>query len=169
MALSTLCLVSIGTAAAGAVAPRISVTFAQPQRFTDIKDGLLATPKGTAAILDDIGAYVRSLGERYVPPGSSLEFRVTDIDLAGEFEPQLGPNFERVRLFKDPYWPRIDFEFRLTDAQGSVVREGRRSLSDMNFLQRAVFRTGDPLRYEKDMLQEWFRSEFAGDPGPRTP
>jgi hypothetical protein len=168
--LIALCVSGVGTGRAAEVsAPPIAVTFVRPDRFTDVRDGLLASAKGSAAILDDIAAYLRTLGQRYVPAGSSLDFRITDLDLAGEFEPQLGPNFERVRIFKDVYWPRIDFEFRLADGTGHTIREGRRSVSDQNYLQRAVFRTGDPLRYEKDMLREWFKKEFSAASTERRP
>jgi hypothetical protein len=86
---------------------------------------------------------------------------VTQVDLAGDCEPWRGPQFERVRVYRDIYSPRIDLEFRVTDGEGRLVREGQRSLRDLNYLQRALLRPGDPLRFEKDMLRDWFRDEFA--------
>jgi hypothetical protein len=146
------------TPAADASTGRISVVFVAPERFTDVKE---TAPGGTAAILDELARFVREAGERAVPAGRSLAVSVTDIDLAGELEPWRGPQFERTRLMRDVYAPRIDLEFRLTDAEGRVVREGTRSLTDPNYLTRAVRVPNDRLRYEKDLLREWLRREFG--------
>jgi hypothetical protein len=143
-------------------ASRISVVFVDPKRFTDVKDAAKSSDAGIRAILEDLERFVRESGERYLPAGLALEIRVTDIDLAGDFEPWRGPQFERVRFMRESYWPRIDLEFRLKDAEGRVVREGRRSLSDPLYLTRSVRVADDRLRYEKDLLTEWFRREIAG-------
>jgi hypothetical protein len=141
--------------------PRISVVFVAPERFTDVKDGAMRSAPGEASILDELGRFVRETGERHVPAGVRLEVRVTDVDLAGDFEPWRGPQFERVRFLREIYPPRIDVEFRLVDAAGRVVKEGRRSLTDPLYLTRAARVADDRLRYEKDLLSDWLRTEFA--------
>ena len=90
-----------------------------------------------------------------------LAIRVTDVDLAGEFEPRRGPQFDRVRIMREIYPPRIDLEFRLTDSEGTVAREGRRQLRDPLYLARAVLGDSDRLRYEKELLGEWLREELG--------
>jgi len=139
----------------------MSVVFVHPERFADVKDGAFASDTGKARILDELGQFMREAGQRHVPAGFSVEVRVTEVDLAGDFEAWRGPQFERVRVYRDIYSPRIDLEFLVTDDEGRLVREGRRSLRDLSYLQRAVLRPGDPLRFEKDMLRDWFRGEFA--------
>ena len=62
--------------------------------------------------------------------GLTLDVRMTNIDLAGEFEPWRGPQFDRVRIMREIYPPRVALEFRLTDAGGAVVKEGQRVLLD---------------------------------------
>jgi hypothetical protein len=135
---------------ASAAAERVSVVFVDPQRFADVKDAAMASERGTRAILD----------ERALPAGLVLEVRVTDVDLAGEFEPWRGPQFERVRFMREIHWPRIDLEFTLKDAEGRLVREGKRSLSDPNYLARSLRVSDDRLRYEKD-VGKWLRRELA--------
>ena len=147
--------------AAAPPASRISVTFVQPERFTDVKDSLLASPKGTADLLAAIDRYLRAAGERYVPTGLTLDIRVTNIDLAGEFEPWRGPQFDRVRIMRDVYPPRIALEFRLTDASGAVVKEGQRVLLDQFNLSSSALNNGDPLYYDKLLLGDWLLREFA--------
>jgi hypothetical protein len=151
----------VGVAIGESRTSRISVVFVDPERFTDVRDGAQASPRGQAALLDELARFARETGERLVPADLSLELRVTDVDLAGEFEPWRGPQFERTRFMREIYMPRIDLEFRLADVQGRVVGEGRRSLRDANYLARSIRLTDERLRYEKDLLREWFRREFA--------
>jgi hypothetical protein len=141
-------------------ASRTSVTSVQPERFTDVKDSLLASPKGTADLLAAIDRYRHVAGERYVPAGLALEIQVTNIDLAGEFEPWRGPQFDRVRIMRDVYPPRIALEFR-TDGSGAVVNEGPRVLFDQLYLGAAPLNNGDRLYYDKLLLGTWLRQEFA--------
>ncbi len=50
---------------------------------------------------------------------------MTDLDLAGEFEPWRGPQFEHTRFMREAYPPRIDLEFTLKDARRRVVAGGQ--------------------------------------------
>ena len=45
---------------------RVAVTFVQPERFTDVKDSLLGSPRGTANLLVEIDRYLHTAGERFV-------------------------------------------------------------------------------------------------------
>jgi len=87
---------------------------------------------------------------------------VTEIDMAGEYEPPVrrGQRCE-TRIYRDVYPPRIDLEFRLTDAEGRTVRSGQRRLRDPWYLTRVDLPLGDPLRYEKRLLQDWLREELG--------
>lgn len=145
-----------------AQAPKVTVVFDDPKRFTDVEDAGQRTDAGTKAILDDLGRFIRETAARYLPADSSLTVRITDLDLAGEFEPWRGPQFARFRVMTETYWPRIDLQFRLADAQGRVVKEGKRSLSDPLYLTRSIRVEDERLRYEKDLLNDWLRKELAG-------
>jgi Protein of unknown function (DUF3016) len=165
LALGCLVVLAVGCATAtdrAAIRPasRISVTFVQPERFTDV-DSLLASPKGTADLLAEIDRDLHAAGERYVPAGLALEIQVTNIDLAGEFEPWRGPQFQRIRIMRDIYVPRFELTFRLTDGTGAVVKEGRRVLVDQLYLNSAALNDGDPLYYDKLLLRGWLRQELA--------
>jgi hypothetical protein len=154
-------LAGVGAVTAADPTSRVSVVFDDPRRFTDVKDGAMRSEAGTAAILEELERFIRASAARYLPTGRALEVRVTDVDLAGEFEPWRGPQFERVRFMRESFWPRIDLEFRVKDAEGRAVNEGRRSLSDPNYLTRSIRVTDDRLRYEKDLLSEWLRQELG--------
>jgi hypothetical protein len=104
---------------------------------------------------------MREMGEIYVPAGMHLEIKVTDVDLAGDFEPWRSPQFDHVRILRGIYPPRISLEFRLTDGSGALVSAGKRVLYDIAYQQRVVRPSDDYLRYEKDILRDWFRNEFS--------
>lgn len=59
----------------------------------------------------------------------------------------------------------IDLRFRLAGADGVVVKEGERKLRDLVFLTTTVLYRGDPLRYEKALIDNWLEREL---PRPST-
>lgn len=139
---------------------RVQVTFSNPDKFTDVRDASMPTKKGEAATLDMIRQYVEQKAVRYLPEGQKLNVTFTNIDLAGEFEPWRGPNMDDVRIVKDIYPPRIDLNYQITDASGKVLKEGKRELRDLSFMMKISIRRDDPLRYEKDMLDDWMREDI---------
>ena len=55
----------------------------------------------------------------------------------------------------------MTLRFRELDADGTVLAEGERKLSDRAFLMNASrFNDSDPLRYEKRMVDSWLRSDW---------
>jgi Protein of unknown function (DUF3016) len=160
-----LSAVSVGSACtdvmtASGPASRIGVVFVQPQHFTDVKYS--KAEQNSVALLGALHKFMCKMGERYVPAGMQIEIKVTDIDLAGDFEPWRGPQFAYVRIIRNIYLPRISLEFRLADGSGNVVSTGKREISDMAYQARLVRPPDDYLRYEKDILRDWFHNEFSG-------
>ena len=100
-----------------------------------------------------------------IADGEQLDITVTDIDLAGDYEPWRNLN-QDVRIVRDIYPPRMRLYFTLRDSQGNVVSEGERRLSDLGFLQGSGLLDTDPLRYEKRMIDSWTRREFQPKAGP---
>lgn len=139
---------------------RADVMFFEPQKFTDVKDSYMGDFERTT-YLDGIRDHVLEQAKYYVPEGHHLSVTFNDIDMAGDFEPWRGPRWDDVRIVKDIYPPRIQLSFRLTDAQGNVVKEGKRDLRDLAFMMKInmSFRD-DPVRHEKALLDDWLRSEF---------
>ena len=90
-----------------------------------------------------------------------LKITVTDVDLAGEFEPWRGS--PDVRVVRDIYPPRIVLEFKRLAADGTVLQSGRRELSDPAFMERGARGAAEPLRYEKGLIDDWVRREFGGN------
>ena len=138
----------------------VTVTFVAPENFTDVKDGPFDSERSRAQVLDALKAHIEDLSRSYVTNGRHLEVKVTDVDLAGEFEPWRGVDFDHIRILKEIYPPRMELEFRLLDADGKVISEGKRHLQELGYLMTTVMPTTDPLRFDKDMLRSWMRQEF---------
>jgi hypothetical protein len=143
-------------------APRVDVVYVNPEKFTDVKDNYYFRDEGRDEYLGDLKEHIEKRANKYIPEGQHLALRITDVDMAGDFEPQRGPRFEDVRIIKDIYPPRINLEFKLTDANGKVLKEGVRKISDINFLSEINdYFPDDTLRYEKKLLDDWFYNEFG--------
>jgi hypothetical protein len=142
-------------------AERVTVDIPKPEAFKDFKATCIGMDERTRGMLADLTRFIRATAARYRSDGGALAITVTDIDMAGEFETWRGPQACRVRVMLDIYAPRIVLDFRLTDRDGKVVRAGHRDLADPLYLTRAVTLSTDPLRYEKNLLLDWFQKEFA--------
>jgi hypothetical protein len=141
---------------------RIEVVYDHPENFTDLKDSEFGNDKVRDAYMKELKEHLESRASRYVAEGQKLSVTITDIDMAGDFEPWRGPRFSDVRIVKDIYPPRINLSFKLTDANGMVIKEDKRELRNMSFQMTSTlaFRD-DPLRYEKELLDDWMRSDFS--------
>ncbi|MFT4047205.1 MAG: DUF3016 domain-containing protein [Solimonas sp.] len=145
--------------AAADVAGNTAVDFKNPEKFVDAwTDGY-----GTGAS-DDVTRALRvhleKLGRQYLPAGQQLQITITDIDLAGRYD-MMRSRTDWIRVMRDVDWPRIDLHYRLTQ-DGRTLREADARVSDMNYLSRiALQRSTEPLRYEKDMLAQWFAKTFG--------
>src|SRR5688572_15898752 len=157
--LGLLPLLTVGAAPTQTLA-RAEVNFFEPQKFTDVRDSYMGDYERTT-YLDSIRDHLLEQAKYYVPEGHTLSVTFTDIDMAGDFEPWRGHRFDDIRIVKDIYPPRVALAFRLTDADGNVVKEGRRELRDLSFMMKITmsFRD-DPVRHEKALLDDWLRSEF---------
>ena len=155
-------LLIAGCAAAApmdAPAPRISVTFIEPETFTDARRAELEPT--SSGILRELEKFLIETGARYVPEKMELKIRITDVDLAGDFERFRGPPADQVRITKGLYPPRIKLDFELLNGEQQIVKSGKRDLTDIDYQLRSVYPREDYLRYEKDILRDWLRAEFS--------
>ncbi|MES1166677.1 MAG: DUF3016 domain-containing protein [Pseudomonadota bacterium] len=154
-------LTALQAAPAAKADARTEVIFFEPEKFTDVKDGFLETARGRDAILSQIRDHLVSQAAWYVPEGLKLTVTITDVDLAGDFEPGRNPRMDDVRIVRDIYPPRISLAFKLTDADGNDVKHGTRDLTDLMFMSKLAMNPNDPLRYEKILLDDWLRADFT--------
>jgi hypothetical protein len=152
-----LVLVTLAASSSPAAAATAEVEYVKPESFTDT--GRRFDERERAANLDTLKRHLVEEAARRLPAGETLAVTVTDVDLAGSYEPwQMAHN--EVRIVKEVYPPRIELHFRLARADGTIVKEGDRKLRDSAFLTGGSLRSADGLRYEKAMIDEWLDREF---------
>ncbi|MDI1248704.1 MAG: DUF3016 domain-containing protein [Lacunisphaera sp.] len=143
----------------GVTAADITVEFQNPDKFQDARDSFGGSTDQSA--LDTLRAAVKDSARPHLKAGQKLQVTFTDIDLAGEFEPQAGPSAGHVRFIKAIYTPRLTLTFELTDAAGAMLRQGQRTLTDMNFQANSLRIGSDqPFFYDKVLVQDWVHAEF---------
>lgn len=145
------------SASAPAAEPRVAVSFVKPEKFTDAT--LQNRFQSYERVTKELSDYLVGLGQRYLPANQRLEIKVTDIDLAGRYEPWRNYNPD-VRYMVDVTWPSVSLQYRLLE-DGHEIAHGEQRVADMNYLRRPAARANnDSLRYEKAMLDDWFRDQF---------
>ena len=162
LAALALWLGSIAPPSAAAATPAessVSVTYVNPERFTENRLYGRQDQFNRIDYLAQLKAYLIKQGQAVLKPGQSLHVDITDIRLAGAYEPWRGPQWSYVRIMRDIYSPRIDLDFRLVDQDGKVLREGKRVLRDPAYLNGGGLpsATGAQLYYDKALLRRWLR------------
>jgi hypothetical protein len=149
-------------AADAAPAPLVEVVYDHPEKFTDVRDGDPGTDRGRDEYLRQLKENIEANAGKYIPAGQHLLLHITDVKMAGDFEPWRGPSFSDVRVIRDIYPPRVKLEFKLVDANDKTIKESKREITDMDFLEEInSYFPDDTLRYEKQLLDDWFRNEFG--------
>jgi hypothetical protein len=141
----------------GVGAADITVEFQNPDDFRDVRDSLGGSTDQNA--LASLRTWLQENAPVHLSAGQKLRVTFTDIDLAGDFLP--GANVDRVRIIRGVYIPRMELSFAVTDAAGQVVKQGTRTLTNLDF-QNTGRRIGSdqPFFYDKQLLEDWLRKEF---------
>lgn len=139
-------LIATTPAAAG-----VRISFADLERFTD------ANVRGVD-VVTELRAYFQRLGSR-LNRGVDLNVTVIDIDAAGFDMSSRGPSSYRV--FNGATWPKIKLRYVLRK-NGKSIASGEEWVTDQLYRAHVGMASqSDPLRYEKNMLDDWFSTRFA--------
>ena len=144
-------------AVCAAHAGTVTVSFVNAPGFSDAG----ATRWDEGADLRALARHLEALGQRHLPPEQVLRVEILDVDLAGTVRPsrQAGRDLRIVRGGAD--WPRISLRYTL-EVSGKPLLSGEEWLADMNYSHGFVGDRGsDPLHYEKNMLDVWFKARFV--------
>jgi hypothetical protein len=142
----------------------VNVDWTDPAQFSDLRYSGNRWEAKRGNWVEQLAEHLRKSALKKLPEGESLQVTFTDIKRAGSYEPWHGPNLRDTRIIRDIYPPRISLTFKRLDAQGAVIEQGERKLSDSAFLMGSTrFGDSDPLRYEKRMLDDWVKREFKQD------
>jgi hypothetical protein len=136
----------------------VTVTFEDSDNFTDARSSFGG---GTDEhYLDMLSKHIQKAASKRLAAGQKLEVSIKDVDLAGDFLPGRAST-QDVRVVKEIYIPRVKLSFKLLDADGKILKEGERFLSDLNFMMNVgIIGRNDPLFYDKELLTAWVKKEF---------
>lgn len=138
-----------------ALAGEVKVSWGDFDDFIDVRPASETKSAFYKRVKTSLEKSFTELGEK-LPDGAVFEFRVTDLDLAGDV--RYG-GIREYRLVERIYFPKMKFDYQLIDGEGKILKEGSESLKDMNFLDRirtpAQYRN-DGFYYEKYMFEQWF-------------
>ncbi len=142
----------------------VEIEWVKPEKYRDVRSSNESRKRFRENTFEHINEYMNKLALA-LPDNNKLLIKVSDLDLAGRVLPAsfigLGTGGADVRVVKSIDIPRINFSYQLLDSSGQVLQEAEVELKDMSFLDHSnrSFKS-DSLRYEKSMLQRWFKKEF---------
>lgn len=141
---------------ASAASATVKVDFSKPEKYTDIP----STSHGKQEMMATLRKHFEVLGAK-LPAGQNLTVDVQDIVLAGRHDPfifgtrMVDPDLRVFRGRTD--WPRMEFKYTV-ESEGKTLQSGTAKISDMNYqMGHNKYSSNESLRYEKKMLDEWFR------------
>lgn len=144
----------------GPAAAKVELRFTDPKAYTDGTLRDFSSARAREETYKALHKVFEDLAERYLPEGQALAVDVTELDLAGRFEPWR-VDFHDVRFMRSVTWPRMTFSYAVHQ-DGTVITSGTADISDMNYLHRAGRSfDSDRLRYERQMLSDWFSETFV--------
>ena len=157
-----LALAGMASLAASAQAPpSVETRFENPKRFTDFRIDHWRDARQAQALADELRRWIAHEAPRYLPAGSKLTVTITDVDMAGEFEPWHRATSTDIRVVREIYPSRVSLAFSLADDTGKVVMEGERKLVSTFLFSGSLLGGDGPLRYEKVLLRDWLSREFG--------
>lgn len=142
-----------------AFAATSEVTWSDYKKYRDIKAGDESRKHFRERTFKNFEKHFTKLASR-LPEGQILKIDVTDVDLAGDTN---AGGINRLRIVKEIYFPRMDFSYQLFSADGTVMKEDKVELKDMNFMNSSNLRySNKTLGHEKKLLDDWFYADFKG-------
>jgi hypothetical protein len=139
----------------------VKVQWADPAQFTELRYSLNRSEAARGNWVVQLAEYIRDRAAKQLPAGERLDVEILDIERAGEYEYIFDPLAD-IRVMRDIHPPRMRLHLRRTAADGTVLEDGERRISDLAYLMGPQpLSSSDPLRYEKRMIDRWVRRELA--------
>ena len=154
-ALPFLFAAGVAALTAGAAQAGATVTYIDADKFIDVP----FSPVDRERVLKQLTEHFERLGKQ-LPAGQDVKIEVTEIDLAGRIEHTRRAGNEIRLLTGGADWPRMHLRYTLTQ-DGKVVNSGEADLASLNYLHDMnMYSSGESLRHEKQMIDEWFGKTF---------
>lgn len=158
-----LCVAGLALVLGSSAWAGVQVHFDKPDNYSDVPFSTRDRDQVLAGLADHFAWLGKSLR-----PGQELKIEVTDVDLAGREDPSRRGAFDVRVMSGRADWPRMRLRYSL-EQNGKVIASGNAYLSDMSYMQRVNrYSSNDSLRYEKQMIDDWFKNTFGVRPNGRS-
>ncbi len=129
----------------------INVSFDKSRKYAD------AGMSGDEAISNvrEIATYIAGIAKRDLPADANLNVEVLDVDLAGDRR-LVGRGVWIRHMDGTSDWPNIKVKFSAS-IPGRPPMEAVDKISGENYLTHGESLSYDPMRYEKLMIDAWFK------------
>lgn len=132
----------------------VTVEWISPENYTDAWSSSVHSDKSRQITLEQLQRFIEQTASAMLPDGQNLNLQVTQLDLEGEFEPWR-VNSQNVRIVKSPYFALIAFDYKITDANGNVIKEGSENLQNDLLVAPGIPDATESASYTRSTLRNW--------------
>jgi hypothetical protein len=152
--------------AMAAQAANVEIVWFEQQKYRDIRGDGENQKRFENRVIAALTKYFEEAAAETLPADQSLSLKITNVDLAGDVEYFFLRFPTGVRMMRDIYFPSIEFNYELRDADGKVLKSGKENIKDMGYLYSKMAYINNPaFDYEKRMIDDWFKKNFQQDTG----
>lgn len=141
-------------------AAELKIEWTDPEEFRDADHYYNGGKKSKTIVTSNLERFFERDARRYLPEGTVLEMTVTELDLAGDFEPWHRGNWDDVRIVKSIYPALIKFNYRYLGENGEVIAEGEEKLWDRlvpDSMRARFLGRSESYPYIKSLVRDWIR------------
>ena len=144
----------------------VSVTTANPATFTPAPGETAESKAARAAWVEALCEHIADKIAASLPDGERVEVRISDIRRvaampgAGRTSSSSSSNSSEPGG-QDVVPPRIVLSFKRLSPKGKVLQTASRTLQDSSLQLKGRRYTGDKLRYEKALVDDWVSKDFV--------
>ena len=144
----------------------VSVTTANPATFTPAPGEVAESKAARAAWVEALCEHIADKIAVSLPDGERVEVRISDIRRVAAM-PGAGRTSSSSSSSssepggQDVVPPRIVLSFKRLSPKGKVLQTASRTLQDSSLQLKGRRYTGDKLRYEKALVDDWVSKDFV--------
>jgi hypothetical protein len=159
----TLSALVLLLSSAFSAAATVEFSWDDPGTFRDIEATNTNKDRFQTRVMDELEDQFRQEAAK-LPADQTLHLTVHDVDLAGDIEYFHDGYPFGLRVVRNVDFPTIDLSYELKDSNDTVIKSGTDRIRDMSF-RTPVLSTWkqDPFRYEHQLIEDWYDTEFQQD------
>lgn len=148
--------------APGSSAATLQLEWQNPDNFRDIRATNGAQQKFQEQVMSELQAQFQAETDA-LPADQTLVITVEDVDLAGEIEYFHAGYPFGLRVIRRVDSPSLMLSYELRDASDRLLSSGADRVRHLGFrLDNLRQLDRSPLKYEKEMISNWYRETFSG-------